>query len=608
MRPLGSKYSAMMPAAIKPLPDQLISQIAAGEVVERPASALKELLENSVDAHSTQIQVQLMQGGIKQIRVTDNGSGIAPEDLHLALTRHATSKIASLEELEAVNSLGFRGEALASIASVSRLTLTSRVASQAHAWRIASEGTQAQAIAPAALDLGTVIDVQDLYFNTPARRKFLKSEATEFAHCEEVFKRIALSRPEMGFTLQHNGKVIARYPAGTLQQRIADLMGADFMQQAFHLQQQAASYQLTGMAAQSTYSSSTRDQQYVFVNGRFVRDKVVSHAIRQAYQDVLHHQRHPALVLFLQLDPSLVDVNVHPAKTEVRFRESQAVHQWIFHSLHQALASPVQAAQAGATQDMPVSSAPIGDMATPYQQQALHWNTPSLSANQRALNDYAQMFAPIKQQFATAAPAVLPDEEHPLGFALGQLHGIYILAQNQQGLIIVDMHAAHERILYEQLKTGLEQQAIAMQPLLMPVSFHADKLEMATVQEALQSEQDYLAQLGFELAVLSPTSLAIRAVPSLLQDADVVALARDVLRDVREYGASNVLTERRNDLLASMACHAAVRAHRLLTIAEMNALLRDMEQTERSGQCNHGRPTWTQLSVRELDQLFMRGQ
>lgn len=629
-----------MSPVIHLLPDQLISQIAAGEVVERPASALKELLENSLDANSQHIQVQLLQGGIKQIRVIDDGHGIDKEDLALALTRHATSKIANLDDLEAVASLGFRGEALASIASVSRLSLTSRLATMSHAWKISAEANDGEQIQPAALDVGSIVEVNDLYFNTPARRKFLKTEATEFAHCEEVFRRIALSRPEITFTLQHNGKVVARYAAGDLTKRIQDVLGAEFAQHAFAVQQQAAGLSIAGMCAKPTFSRSARDSQYVFVNGRFVRDKVINHAIRQAYQDVLHHERHPAYALFVELDPKLVDVNVHPAKTEVRFRESQAVHQFIFHALHSALASPIQAQGQVQTQGQASSHGGVSAWGASHggnQSGSANFSSNSnttgqgasygqfsqqsfsLAANQQALQDYAQMFAPLKQEFSAqsfsqqawsspTAMQAMPEGEHPLGYAIAQLHGVYILAQNQAGLVIVDMHAAHERIMYEQLKNALADNQIPTQQLLIPVSFQADKLEIATVQDELKSMQQNLSKLGFDIAMLSPTTLAVRAVPSLLKDADVVALARDVIADIRQYGASNVLTERRNEMLASMACHAAVRANRLLTIAEMNALLRDMENTERSGQCNHGRPTWYQMTMRDLDQLFMRGQ
>ncbi|MBM3350406.1 MAG: DNA mismatch repair endonuclease MutL [Betaproteobacteria bacterium] len=596
------------------LTDQLISQIAAGEVVERPASALKELLENSLDAGSTDVQVSLLQGGIKQLRVADNGAGVAKEELVLALTRHATSKISNLEDLESVASLGFRGEALASIASISRTQLLSRQGGNKHAWRIASEGGTMSAIGPAALDAGTIVEVTDLYFNTPARRKFLKTEATEFGHCEEAFNRIALSRPDVGFMLQHNGRALSRFVAGQPERRFVDVLGSEFSAEALSVDETSAGLRLWGMAAKPTFNRNTRDTQYVYVNGRFVRDKLISHAIRQAYQDVLHHDRHPAFVLFLELDPTLVDVNVHPAKTEVRFRDAQAIHRFIFHALHKALAAPtgasnaVTAGQAGYNPFAPLVSNASINYPT-YQSQI------NLSANESP-NFYPTLFGNIQNTTETHAlqanihapsgDADFSVERHALGFAVAQIHGIYVLAQNAQGLVVVDMHAAHERIMYEKLKNALDKQSVSMQPLLLPVSFNADKLEVATVNEAVKDGN--LQQLGFDIAVLSPTTLAVRAVPTMLQHADAVTLARDVLRDLREYGASRALTERRNELLGTMACHAAVRANRSLTIPEMNALLRDMEATERSGQCNHGRPTWFQVSLSDLDKMFMRGK
>jgi DNA mismatch repair protein MutL len=627
---------------IKLLPDQLISQIAAGEVVERPASALKELLENSVDAGSTQIQVALQQGGIKLLKVTDNGHGIAKDELALALTRHATSKIESLEDLEQVGSLGFRGEALASIASISRTVLTSRQQSASHAWQIATEGTQAPQLSPAALDAGTIVEVHDLYFNTPARRKFLKTENTEFGHCEDAFTRVALSRPNIGFLLQHNGKAISRLAANTPQQRITDVLGSEFAAQSLWIEENSGGLRLWGMTASPTYQRHSRDSQYVFVNGRFVRDKLIAHAIKQAYQDVLHGDKHPAFVLFLELDPSLVDVNVHPAKTEVRFRESQAVHRFIFHSLHKALgktSAEIQASQpvqAPFNPFRPGTDASVFSMPREQVEMPLH-NRPVFGGSyppnisnggDMAQQFYGQLYGDLKpaamdqatilesnslEVFATVAALDQPiqptpdlPQQYPLGFALGQLHGIYILAQNAQGMVVVDMHAAHERIMYERLKNALSEQAIATQPLLIPISFYAEKVEVATLQ-SLQGS-DTLQQLGFELATLSPTTIAIRAIPTMLQDADAVALARAVLRDLHEYGASRVLLERQNEVLGTMACHAAVRANRQLTITEMNALLRDMEATERSGQCNHGRPTWFQVSLADLDKMFMRGQ
>lgn len=609
--------------SIKLLPDQLISQIAAGEVVERPASALKEILENSLDAGSTEIAVSLQSGGIKQIKVTDNGGGIVRDELNLALTRHATSKIATLEDLESVASLGFRGEALASIAAISRTQVTSFHPDGKHAWRIASEGSFLSDIEPAALDAGTIVDIQDLYFNTPARRKFLKTENTEFGHCEEAFCRIALSRPDVGFLLQHNGRAIMRLAAGEARKRFEEVLGKEFAAEAFYIDESAAGLRLWGMAAKPTFSRHARDTQYAYVNGRFVRDKLISHAIRQAYQDVLHHDRHPAFVLFLELDPALVDVNVHPSKTEVRFRDGQAVHHFVFHALNKALAAPTGATDLPSQQATSQSAAP--DITYPRFQSNME-----LRAQEPAGGFYQTLFGGIQSSPAAMQGGISTEEimtlpqaansstetasmpesgqEFPLGFAVAQIHGVYILAQNRFGLIVVDMHAAHERIMYEKLKNALDSSRIATQPLLLPVSFHADRLEVATVQEQQALPENGLSQLGFDIAVLSPTTLAVRSVPVMLKDADVVALARDVLSDLRQYGASRAFTERRNALLGTMACHAAVRANRILTIPEMNALLRDMETTERSGQCNHGRPTWFQVTMTELDKMFMRGK
>jgi len=597
---------------IQLLPDQLISQIAAGEVVERPAAALKELLENSLDAGSTDIQVMLMQGGVKQLRVADNGVGVAKDDLELALTRHATSKIASLEDLESVASLGFRGEALASIASISRTQISSRATDSKHAWRISAEGSDLSALEPAALDAGTVVDVSDLYFNTPARRKFLKTEGTEFGHCEEAFNRIALSRPDVAFMLQHNGRALSRLTASAPDQRFSAVLGAEFSAESFAVEESAAGLRLWGMAAKPTFNRNSRDTQYVYVNGRFVRDKLIAHAIRQAYQDVLHHDRHPAFVLFLELDPNLVDVNVHPSKTEVRFRDGQAIHRFIFHALHKSLATPT-----GASNAVSAGHAGYNPFAVP---ETVAGNYPTfqsqmnLSAQPRP-DFYQILFGGASLESSDSSPALVSrfnvselQQEFALGFAVAQIHGVYILAQNSLGLVVVDMHAAHERIMYERLKTALDAKSVPMQPLLIAVSFNADRLEVATVQESLNSNDNTMQQLGFDIAVLSPTTLAVRAVPTMLQDADAVTLARDVLRDLREYGASRALTERRNELLGTMACHAAVRANRQLAIPEMNALLRDMEATERSGQCNHGRPTWFQVSMVDLDKMFMRGK
>ena len=622
---------------IQLLPDQLISQIAAGEVVERPASALKELLENSLDAGSSEISVSLLQGGVKQLKVSDNGSGIAQDDLAMALTRHATSKIFSLEDLEAVASLGFRGEALASIASVSRTIISSRETNTKHAWRIASNGSEIAPIEPAALDIGTIIEVNDLYFNTPARRKFLKQEATEFGHCEAAFERVALSRPDVSFMLQHNGRAISRYGISPANKRFTEVLGAEFAAESIPVEEEAAGLKLWGAIAKPTFSRNSRDTQYVYVNGRFVRDKLLSHAIRQAYQDVLHHDRHPAYVLFLELDPNLVDVNVHPAKTEVRFRDGQAIHRFVFHSLHKALATPTgisQAATANQASFNPfapnspnsVRSEPVEGQYQYPKYQAQMPLVSSLSAQQTS-GFYETLFGNNSSADnnsialrSAGDPACIENSQanpnfpldFPLGFAVAQIHGVYILAQNAAGLVVIDMHAAHERIMYEQLKNALDgengSQSVSMQPLLIPVSFNADRLEVATVHEAGTSNDSSLSQLGFDIAILSPNTLAVRAVPTMLQNADAVKLARDVLKDLCEYGASRALTERRNELLGTMACHAAVRANRLLSITEMNALLRDMEATERSGMCNHGRPTWFQVSMNDLDKMFMRGK
>ncbi|MHB0985881.1 MAG: DNA mismatch repair endonuclease MutL [Sulfuricella sp.] len=586
-------------SVIRLLPDLLINQIAAGEVVERPASALKELLENSVDAGASEIGVTLMQGGIKQLRVADDGVGIAGEELALALARHATSKIASLPDLESVNSLGFRGEALASIAAVSRLTLTSRRRGERHAWKVEAAGGVVAGLQPAALESGTAVEVLDLYFNTPARRKFLKTEATEYGHCEEMFRRIALSRTDIGFSLQHNSRKVWHLPAGAMERRAATLLGDEFSAAAIVLDERAGNLRLWGMASQPGFTRGGRDAQYFYVNGRFVRDKLIAHAIREAYKDILHHDRHPAFALFLETEPEGVDVNVHPTKIEVRFRDGRAVHQFIFHALNKALSAPIRARQAHASpqQPRPVTSA-APDQAAYLRQQAMPLGVAERSSLYETL--FGRLGKPEPGETAQAVEPEIP----PLGFALGQLHGVYILAQNAKGMVVVDMHAAHERVTYEKLKTALDGRAVAMQPLLIPVSFHAGVLDVAAAEEHGAA----LAALGFDIAALSPTTLAVRALPALLADADPVLLARDLLKELHESGAAQVLAERRNELLATLACHGSVRANRKLTVPEMNALLREMEATERADQCNHGRPTWREVTMEELDKLFMRGK
>jgi DNA mismatch repair protein MutL len=592
---------------IRLLPDLLVSQIAAGEVVDRPASALKELLENSLDAGADEISVQLTDGGIRQIRVTDNGAGIAREELSLALARHATSKISSLEDLERVGSLGFRGEALASIAAVSHVTLLSRAADQQHAWRIECSGGPTSTPEPAAAAPGTTIEVRDLYFNTPARRKFLRSPQTEFAHSEEAFKRIALSRPDVGLSLTHNGRAYWHLHPGDAEGRIHAVLGDGFREAALPVQVDGGGSRLSGMVAQPAYSRGARDAQYFFVNGRFVRDKLLAHAVREAYHDVLHHQRHPAYVLFLQTDPALVDANVHPTKIEVRFRDSRAVHQFVFHALERALAATRAGTTTAPEQAPPTFSMPAASSAPPAAGFYARQPAMDLLAAEPA-PFYATLFGNAVPSDARAdnfAPAITTEiETQPLGFALAQLSGIYILAQNRMGLVVVDMHAAHERIVYEKLKYALDQDRIPTQRLLIPATLIASALEVATVEE----NPEALATLGFELAVIAPNAIAVRAVPMTLAQADAAHLARDVLREIAEFGGSRVLDERRNELLSTMACHAAVRANRVLTVTEMNALLREMEVTERSGQCNHGRPTWFQVTIGELDRMFLRGR
>jgi DNA mismatch repair protein MutL len=579
--------------AIRLLPDTLVSQIAAGEVVERPASVVKELLENALDAGARNIVVTLEQGGVKRIRVTDDGAGIAREDLPLALARHATSKIASLDDLERVATLGFRGEALASIASVARVSITSRTAAAEHAWRIEADGATPGRAEPAAHPAGTTVEVLDLYFNTPARRKFLKTEATELAHCADAFARIALARPDLGLTLRHNGRVSQHLPAGALAGRVAALLGEDFARTARALDAQAPGLRVSGFLGDPARARGSRDAQYVFVNGRFVRDRLVAHALRAAYADVLHGDRHAAYVVYLEIDPAAVDVNVHPAKTEVRFRDARSVHQFALHAATRALA-----AAPGAAPAPQASASPREDSRFTPRPWAVQ---PALGVAQPAAA-YHAMFEP-----AAVSPAPLPEpapDEPPLGYALAQLHGVYILAQNRHGLVLVDMHAAHERILYEQLKRALDAQAPGTQRLLIPVTFNADPIEVATIEE----HGEVLRSLGLDAAPVSPTAIAVRAVPGGLAGGDVAALARALLRELREFGASEALTRRRDDLLATMACHGAVRANRALTVPEMNALLRQMEETERAGQCNHGRPTWYQLSLADLDKLFLRGR
>jgi DNA mismatch repair protein MutL len=599
-----------MPRRINELPSQLVNQIAAGEVVERPASVVKELVENSLDAEADRIDVEVAQGGIKQIRVRDNGFGIHRDDLALALSRHATSKVWQLADLERIGSLGFRGEALPSMASVSRLSITSRERGAEQAWALAGEG---DAPIPAAHPQGTTIEVRDLFYNTPARRKFLRTDKTEFGHLEQVLRRLALARFEVAFSLRHNGREIFTTPAAMApaqrERRIADLVGGAFLEHALSFEHEAAGLRLAGWVAEPTFSRSQADMQYFFVNGRIVRDKLVSHAVRQAFQDVLFHGRHPAYVLYLSLDPALVDVNVHPTKHEVRFREGRLVHDFLFRTLHKVLAqvrpaAPPQdlAADGEGLSPPPVTPAPyqrpmglgVRESAGGYAA-SQEWQAP------RSPAAAGQAAAPLAAVLADAdAAAGVP----PLGFAVAQLHGVYVLAQNTAGLVLVDMHAAHERITYEGFKLAREGEGIRSQPLLVPVSVRVSARE-ADLAEAADAT---FAELGMEVDRLGADTLVVRALPVLLRGADAERLLRDVLSDLAVHGQSNRIGEAINEVLATMACHGSVRANRRLTLDEMNALLRDIERTERSGQCNHGRPTWTQLTMAELDKLFLRGR
>jgi len=592
---------------IRPLPDLLVSQIAAGEVVERPSSVVKELVENALDAGATRIDVRLDGGGIKRIVVSDDGGGIAREELALALARHATSKIASLADLESVASLGFRGEALASIASVAAVSITSRTRDAESAFTLEAEG-DARAITAASGATGTRVEVADLFFKTPARRKFLRTEATELGHCLTQIERIAAAHPQIEFTVTHAGRALLQLPPATARDRALKLLPEDFAAAHRVVLAEAGGIRVHGWASLPTAARTRADAQYFYVNGRYVRDKVLAHAVRAAYADVLHGGSQPMYCLFLEIDPTRVDVNVHPTKIEVRLRDSSAVHQFVMHAVQAALAETVRipaptAAKVHTLADL--AAARSGYAPGPAQPslgiaQPVAAYLDLLSTRPTATFDFASL--PARPDAARSADqgAAVP----PLGHAIAQLAGIYVLAQNQAGLVIVDMHAAHERIVYEKLKCQLDAREIPQQRLLIPQVFAADALDVASSEEHAAT----LAQIGLDLAPAAPTQLALRAVPALLTDADGAALARAVLRDLRDYGGSRVLTEHRNELLGTLACHAAVRANRRLTLDEMNALLREMEATERADQCNHGRPTWVQLTIADLDKLFLRGR
>ena len=623
---------------IHALPDHLVNQIAAGEVVERPAAALKEIIENSIDAGATRIQVELAGGGIRLIRVADNGSGIHADDLPLALSRHATSKIASLQDLEHVRSMGFRGEGLASIASVSRLTLTSRQEGSTAARQVRARDGQIEPAAAAAHPVGTSVEVADLFFNTPARRKFLKSENTEYAHCATMFDRLALANPHIAFELVHNGKTTAKYPAQSQNERITAVLGADFQAASLPIDSGNGILRLHGLIAKPTFAQGRSSQQYCFVNNRFVRDKVMLHAAKQAYRDVLHQQITPAFVLFLELLPEMVDVNVHPTKTEIRFRDSQAVHQLVFHTLNKTLAD-TRADQTDSVSNAGSLLQHIHSQRLPESGQGEFSGSPSarppvaysparapqqqrltLQESRAAWQTYAELYkhsgsedpelAALEQsRFAPGAEAArLPEthaEEHPLGFAIAQLLGIYILAQAENSLLLIDMHAAAERVNYEKMKAQRQSHgSLHSQQLLIPVSFEAGHEEMA----ALAEYADLLRQYGLDCSAVGSHTIAVRAVPQMLSKADIPELARSMLQEAAHTGSIRTVEERENRILSTMACHGSVRAGRRLTLPEMNALLRDMENTPRSNQCNHGRPTWVKLTLADLDALFLRGQ
>ena len=604
---------------IHSLPIQLVNQIAAGEVVERPSSVVKELVENCFDAGAGQITIDIEQGGARLIKIRDDGCGIVKEDLPLALSRHATSKIATLQDLEQVASMGFRGEALPSISSVARLTLISRTVDAHCAWCITADGTEQNFDPqPDPHPQGTTVDVRDLFYNTPARRKFLKTEKTEFAHIETLIKRMALSRFDIGFALIHNQKeVLNLKPAATeraQEQRISGICGSAFIENSVKIDFAASGLQLTGWVGLPTFSRSQQDMQFFYVNGRLIRDKLVSHAIKQAYQDVLFHGRHPVFVLYLTLDPTLVDVNAHPAKLEVRFREGRLVHDFLFTALHRSLAdirpehSVIQVSDSVDQQSAPEltpqpQTRPDFDHKLVYNQRPPQQTSLSLTVAE-TIKAYASLYPEDQSIQKQQQPLPQAQDMPPLGYAIAHLHNIYILAETPKGIILVDAHAAHERVTYERLKQQYQQGAVPSQPLLLPIKINVSSAEA----DLAEQEHEFFRSLGFELNRSGPETIILRSTPALLGNIDKETLIRDVLADITEHGMSHRIQEQSNQLLATIACHGAVRAHRRLNIEEMNALLRDMEQTERIGQCNHGRPTWIELSTNDLDKFFLRGQ
>jgi len=599
---------------IKELPSQLVNQIAAGEVIERPASVIKELVENSLDAGAGRIDVEVEQGGMRLCRVRDDGIGIASDELRLALARHATSKIYSIEDLERVASLGFRGEALPSIASVARLSLVSRQADSAHGWKVSADQGVISQPSPEAHAPGTTIEVQDLFYNVPARRKFLRTERTEFSHIDRLLRRLALGHFEVEFRLLHQRKPVLRLPAALDQaareQRVAEVCGSAFIEQCLYVDHEMGGLRLRGWLGLPTFSRSQPDLQHVYVNGRMIRDKVVTHALRMGYQDVLFHGRQPAYVLYLEMDPALVDVNAHPTKLEVRFRDSRTVHGFLFRTVEQALSNTRPGAEG------PDAASPLAptrmfehaptSMLTTQHAMGLSLGDYTRSAGAGSVSEQIRAYTGLHPSLQGSVPASAHGSEadYPLGFAVAQLHGVYILAQNQAGLVVVDMHAAHERLTYEKLKHSMDIGGIKAQPMLVPLKMAVSESEA----DLAEQRGEWFAELGFELGRSGPCSLTVRQVPALLRDVDVDQLVRDVLADLAEHGETRRLEETTNELLATMACHGSVRANRRLSLGEMNALLREMESTERADQCNHGRPTWSQISLAEMDRLFLRGR
>ena len=604
-----------MSKKIHKLPSLLVDQIAAGEVIERPASVVKELVENAMDAGATRISIEVENGGKKAIRVIDNGIGLANEDMMLAIERHATSKINSLEDLEALNSLGFRGEALPSIVSISRFTLISKTENTDHAFQLNCLGGTCEAIKPAQHPLGTTIEVRDLFYNTPARRRFLKTDRTEFLRIDELIKRVSLSRFDIGFTLIHNGKTIRSSQGGeqdsNKKMRIVQLCGKDFFDNSFFIDEQRHGMRLSGWVAKPSWNRASADRQFFYINGRMIKDKLIGHAVRQAYQDVLFHGRFPAFVLYFELDPTWVDVNVHPTKHEVRFRESQQVHGFIFGSLNHALSQTKPGSELQANSDIGLNAANITPVDYSKMQSSLQFNRPAFSSGYVAEtpNNYLQSIAQASQSLPDIQNSEDSDNTEteqlpPLGYAKAQIHGVFIIAENAQGMVVVDMHAAHERITYEWFKQAIAADGIRSQTLLVPIAITVSERET----HAVEQHKNWFNKLGLDIQAGSKESIIVRKVPTLLAKTDIESLIKDVLSEIVTLGSSTKIEASINELLSSMACHGSVRANRQMTIVEMNALLREMEKTERADQCNHGRPTWVQMDMKQLDRLFLRGQ